>query len=51
MGPPFPFHLPFKELDLRQRPDLYRIAVGEQGMLEPDRVPQPYRTNSLVLVT
>jgi hypothetical protein len=34
MGPAFPFHLPYTDLNLRERPDLYRIGKGEQGKLD-----------------
>ncbi|SCV67279.1 BQ2448_5925 [Microbotryum intermedium] len=30
----FPFQLPYKSLDLRKRPDLYRIGKGEQEALQ-----------------
>ncbi|KAK4056126.1 hypothetical protein OIO90_002857 [Microbotryomycetes sp. JL221] len=41
----FPFFLPFDKLDLRQRPDLYRIAKGEQGVLSVE----PYKSEILPL--
>lgn len=40
MAPSFPFQLPYTELNLRDRPDLYRIGKGEQG--EPS--PYPFMT-------
>ncbi|KAK4047837.1 hypothetical protein OIV83_005180 [Microbotryomycetes sp. JL201] len=41
----FPFFLPFTQLDLRQRPDLYRIGKGEQGVLSVE----PYKSEILPL--
>lgn len=38
--PKFPYNLPYAELDLRARPDLYRIGRGEQGVL----LVQPYKS-------
>lgn len=43
MGQEFPFHLPYDDLDLRERPDLYRIGKGEQGVLSV----QPYKREIL----
>ncbi|KAM0787120.1 hypothetical protein ACM66B_006374 [Microbotryomycetes sp. NB124-2] len=41
----FPFYLPFTQLDLRRRPDLYRIGKGEQGVLSVE----PYKSEILPL--
>jgi hypothetical protein len=38
--PPFPYTLPYKELNLRENPHLYRIGKGEQGVL----MVQPYKS-------
>ncbi|GAB4143662.1 MAG: DUF4385 domain-containing protein [Patescibacteria group bacterium] len=40
---PFPYHLNFDEVDFRQNPELYRIGVGEQGVL----LVQPYKAEIL----
>ena len=37
--PRFDYSLDYKSLDLRARPDLYRVGVGEQGVL----LVQPYK--------
>lgn len=41
--PPFPYDLPFDEIDFRERPDLYRIGRGEQGVL----MVEPYKSELL----
>ena len=38
-GPEFDYDLDFETIDFRQRPDLYRIGKGEQGVL----LVQPYK--------
>lgn len=38
--PKFPYDLPYPELDLRARPELYRIGRGEQGVL----MVEPYKS-------
>lgn len=38
--PLFPYTLPYKELNLRENPHLYRIGKGEQGVL----MVQPYKS-------
>jgi Domain of unknown function (DUF4385) len=40
---PFPYHLDFKTTDFRQHPELYRVGVGEQGVL----LVQPYKSEIL----
>jgi hypothetical protein len=39
----FDYTLDFKSLDFRQRPDLYRIGRGEQGVL----LVEPYKSEIL----
>ncbi|MBB1284447.1 DUF4385 domain-containing protein [Flavisolibacter sp. BT320] len=39
----FDYSLDYKNLDLRQRPDLYRTGVGEQGVL----LVEPYKSEIL----
>lgn len=39
----FPYHLDFKSIDFRLYPELYRIGVGEQGVL----LVQPYKSEIL----
>lgn len=39
----FPYHLPYKSLDLRKEPHLYRPGRGEQGVL----MVQPYKAELL----
>jgi hypothetical protein len=39
----FPYHLDFKATDFRQHPDLYRVGVGEQGVL----LVEPYKSEIL----
>ena len=39
----FPHDLDFKTTDFRQRPDLYRVGVGEQGVL----LVEPYKSEIL----
>ncbi|WP_245588507.1 DUF4385 domain-containing protein [Deinococcus pimensis] len=39
----FDYSLDYRNLDLRARPDLYRVGVGEQGVL----VVEPYRSEIL----
>ena len=41
--PRFPYDLPFDEIDFRERPDLYRIGRGEQGVL----MVEPYKSELL----
>ena len=41
--PKFDYSLHYAELDLRARPDLYRVGVGEQGVL----LVQPYKSELL----
>ncbi len=41
--PPFPYDLPFDRIDFRERPDLYRIGRGEQGVL----MVEPYKSELL----
>lgn len=41
--PPFPYDLPFDVIDFRDRPDLYRIGRGEQGVLRVE----PYKSEIL----
>jgi hypothetical protein len=38
--PAFDYGLPFGEIDFRERPDLYRIGRGEQGVL----MVEPYKS-------
>lgn len=39
----FPYHLDFKQIDFRQQPELYKIGVGEQGVL----LVEPYKSEIL----
>jgi Domain of unknown function (DUF4385) len=39
----FPYHLDFKQTDFRKTPNLYRIGVGEQGVL----LVEPYKSEIL----
>jgi hypothetical protein len=39
----FSYDLPYKELDLRFRPELYRVGLGEQGVLTVE----PYKSEIL----
>lgn len=39
----FPYHLDFTQVDFRQQPELYRVGVGEQGVL----LVQPYKAELL----
>jgi len=39
----FPYHLDFDKTDFRKQPELYRIGVGEQGVL----LVQPYKSEIL----
>lgn len=39
----FPYHLSFKEINFRQHPELYRVGVGEQGVL----LVEPYKAEIL----
>ena len=39
----FPYHLDFKRIDFRLHPELYRIGVGEQGVL----LVEPYKSEIL----
>ena len=39
----FDYSLPYRELDLRKRPELYRVGVGEQGVL----LVEPYKSEIL----
>lgn len=39
----FPYHLDFKNIDFRLHPELYRIGVGEQGVL----LVEPYKSEIL----
>ncbi|MCY7352323.1 MAG: DUF4385 domain-containing protein [Cytophagaceae bacterium] len=39
----FPYHLDFKSTDFRQYPNLYRVGVGEQGVL----LVEPYKSEIL----
>jgi Domain of unknown function (DUF4385) len=41
--PPFDYQLDFATVDFRQRPDLYRVGKGEQGVL----LVQPYKAEIL----
>ena len=41
--PAFNYDLPFDEIDFRERPDLYRIGRGEQGVL----LVEPYKSEIL----
>ncbi|HYH12012.1 MAG TPA: DUF4385 domain-containing protein [Thermomicrobiales bacterium] len=41
--PPFDYDLDFDTIDFRQRPDLYRIGKGEQGVL----LVEPYKSELL----
>ncbi len=41
--PPFDYDLPFDRIDFRERPDLYRIGKGEQGVL----MIEPYKSELL----
>ncbi|WJY26231.1 DUF4385 domain-containing protein [Sporosarcina trichiuri] len=40
---PFDYELDYKELDLRQHPELYRVGKGEQGVL----LVEPYKSEIL----
>ncbi|MBA2749565.1 MAG: DUF4385 family protein, partial [Tatlockia sp.] len=37
---PFDYSLDFKTIDFRDRPDLYRVGKGEQGVL----LVEPYKS-------
>ncbi len=39
----FPYHLDFKEINFRRHPELYRVGVGEQGVL----LVEPYKSEIL----
>ncbi len=39
----FDYSLPYRELDLRKHPELYRVGVGEQGVL----LVEPYKSEIL----
>lgn len=39
----FPYHLDFKNTDFRKQPELYKIGVGEQGVL----LVEPYKSEIL----
>ena len=39
----FPYHLDFKIIDFRLHPELYRIGIGEQGVL----LVEPYKSEIL----
>lgn len=39
----FPYHLDFKSINFRQQPQLYRIGIGEQGVL----LVEPYKSEIL----
>lgn len=39
----FPYHLDFTKIDFRKKPELYRIGVGEQGVL----LVEPYKSEIL----
>jgi hypothetical protein len=41
--PAFNYDLPFDEIDFRERPDLYRVGRGEQGVL----MVEPYKSELL----
>src|SRR5688572_16678427 len=41
----FDYSLSYKELDLRERPELYRVGKGEQGVL----LVEPYKSELLPL--
>lgn len=41
--PPFDYDLDFEPIDFRERPDLYRIGKGEQGVL----LVEPYKSELL----
>lgn len=41
--PPFDYDLDFESIDFRERPDLYRIGKGEQGVL----LVEPYKSELL----
>ncbi|SCZ96153.1 BZ3500_MvSof-1268-A1-R1_Chr8-1g10039 [Microbotryum saponariae] len=43
----FPFHLPYKRLNLRERPDLYRIGKGEQGKFKDPQVAEKFSLDLL----
>ncbi len=43
MAPTFDYTLDYAHLDLRQHPELYRVGVGEQGVL----LVQPYKSELL----
>mmetsp|Transcript_16911 Transcript_16911/g.21575 ORF Transcript_16911/g.21575 Transcript_16911/m.21575 type:complete len:178 (-) Transcript_16911:15-548(-) len=43
IGKAFPYHLDFKSTDFRKHPELYRIGVGEQGVL----LVEPYKSEIL----
>lgn len=42
---PFDYTLDYKQLDFRKQPDLYRVGIGEQGVL----LVRPYRDELLPL--
>ena len=44
-APPFDYGLDFAAIDFRQRPDLYRVGKGEQGVL----LVEPYKSELLPL--
>ena len=39
----FPYHLDFKTINFSQNPQLYRIGIGEQGVL----LVEPYKSEIL----
>ncbi|MDQ3512731.1 MAG: DUF4385 domain-containing protein, partial [Chloroflexota bacterium] len=41
--PPFDYSLDFATIDFRERPDLYRVGKGEQGVLSVE----PYKSEIL----
>jgi len=43
LPPPFDYSLPYKSLDLREKPHLYRVGKGEQGVL----LVEPYKSEIL----
>lgn len=43
--PKFPYHLPYPRLDLQKHPELYRIGLGEQGVL----MVEPYKSHLVPL--
>lgn len=42
-SPSFPYHLDFKKIDFRKKPELYVVGVGEQGVL----MVEPYKSEIL----